>query len=1245
MTTQTAPEPNPTESAGRFQAAPTHEFVEYERYIDQCVRRTQGTVKMVDLFAAIMTLVVSLLSVLLVAALCDHWILPGGLGAVGRWFFLLVCLGVCVGFVWRRLWPIVFQRVNPEYAADAIERHTPSLKNSLLNFLFFRRSRRPVPAAVFEVIEQQAAVGLSDVSVETAVDRSHLVRLGYALVVLLVCGVAYTLFSPKNPLQTVARVATPWADIAVPSRVEILDIRPDSRDLELPRGSRLSVSAKVKGVDDGDPVTVYYSTADRRIVDQPIAMHVPTNDFRYACQVPDDEQGIQQDVTFRIEAGDARTATYRVRMTPAPTIDIDSVHYEYPAYTGYVSREVDREGDLRAIEGTRVTIHARANQRIESAHVDFDCDGKPDQAMRVDQDAPSDENGAAGTWATVSFPLGLNEDRTAPRHTSYQLRFTNQAGHRNLEPIRYAIDVTPDLAPEIEIRQPREREIELPENATLDVETAAVDPDFSLRRVRVTGRKIGPGQTDDKPGAAPLFTVNLLDQERSGQFLGRYQLAPRRLALKAGDLVEFWAVATDNKAPEANRTETERFRVRILPSEGDQGEPAPDSQRPDGGQKPDADQTQQPQDGGKADSRKEQDPSQQPGKSRPGAEGQQEQPAEDQGQPDRDQTDENKGDKENEQPGEPGAQDQKEQRPQDRPRDQQNKENGKDQASKDEASGEQDDSKSNQQGVKKPGEQDPSATRDDQPGAGSQESQPSSEGSEPDAAAGKGASPSDRTGDKQSGQPGEGASQSGASAGKENSDQQTGSQEPGEQQPGEQPEDAQAIEDSEPVPSDGTDDGKAFERMQEHFQEKAEDDTASGSQRQSGAQDDQTPASDAKEETPADQRPKAQPADATDSATGATQDAESEDARNKETSDQAPDDPQTPQGGQPKPDTGDAQGQPGSTAPRPPKPGADSSLPKTSKDQRRPDDNTPSPEAKDSRKSDSQGADSGDRSGGGKKGQGQQADREGTGAAGNNQPAEDGGATSSETGGDRQSEKAGADALSDNKTGASSGDQKGAGSESRPGESGDSPQGDSASGDSPKGDSPRGDSPSLSGQREPTSPDDSTTPPETPEGRSKSDAPSSEPVGGGSTGPGEATPRPVEQEPGADKANLDYARKSTDLVLERLEDQIGRQNVDQDLLDKLGWTEEDMRRFVERWRQLKDAARGPNADNVEAKRELDQRLRSLGFREKQRIELRGGQRQDTMRGMSETRRRPPPASIQELLKAYQRGTSRAATKD
>lgn len=95
--------------------------------------------------------------------------------------------------------------------------------------------------------------------------------------------------------------------------------------------------------------------------------------------------------------------------------------------------------------------------------------------------------------------------------------------------------------------------------------------------------------------------------------------------------------------------------------------------------------------------------------------------------------------------------------------------------------------------------------------------------------------------------------------------------------------------------------------------------------------------------------------------------------------------------------------------------------------------------------------------------------------------------------------------------------------------------------------------------------------------------------------------------------------------------------VDQELLDELGWTKEDLQAFIDRWERMQDGAK----NKEDGKRELDQALRSLGIRPRDTSLKSNSARDDQARGMKESRRTAPPAEYAEQFKAYTQGTSRA----
>ena len=288
--------PSPTESEG---------------FIDRRLRQTRRRVKTVDLAGGLVTLAIGVLLYLFVAAVADHWLVSGGLGVGLRlllWFGLVA--GTAAYFV-RRLLPPLLHRINPIFAADTIEKSEPTLKNSLINFLLLRGRREQVAAPVYRAIESRAAADLSKVSIETAVDRTHLLRLDCVLAVVVAMIALYLFLSPKNPLCSAARVLLPWSAIDAPTRVTIRDVKPG--DKRVFHGDSVEVSAVVAGLRENEPLLLVYSTADRQTVNQTIEMTAAKDATRYRCQFPQGDLGFQQDYEYHLEGGDCQSPLYHIR--------------------------------------------------------------------------------------------------------------------------------------------------------------------------------------------------------------------------------------------------------------------------------------------------------------------------------------------------------------------------------------------------------------------------------------------------------------------------------------------------------------------------------------------------------------------------------------------------------------------------------------------------------------------------------------------------------------------------------------------------------------------------------------------------------------------------------------------------------------------------------------------------------------------------------------------------------------------
>ena len=123
--------------------------------------------------------------------------------------------------------------------------------------------------------------------------------------------------------------------------------------------------------------------------------------------------------------------------------------------------------------------------------------------------------------------------------------------------------------------------------------------------------------------------------------------------------------------------------------------------------------------------------------------------------------------------------------------------------------------------------------------------------------------------------------------------------------------------------------------------------------------------------------------------------------------------------------------------------------------------------------------------------------------------------------------------------------------------------------------------------------------------------------------------------PDSDEANLEYARRVTDMVLERLSDQQSRP--DAKLLKELGWTQEDYQQFLQRWSQLKQSREG-----ADGQRDLDDTLRGLGLRPPHDRLRQGNSQTDQLRGLRNSGlRSSPPSQYLEQFDAFKKGTARS----
>ena len=615
-----------------------------DRYLARRLEAAGADFKGVALTNFLLAAAVAAAIWLALGVLAEHWIVPGGLPRVVRWGWLAAGGLALVGAAVRWLLPLVRYRVNLVYAARAIEREHPELHNDLVNTVLVKAHPEGSTAVVVRSLEKRAAKRLADVPTDGVIDRTLAVRLAMLLAALVGLACLYELVAPKSLLVSAVRLVAPWAGIAAPSRVrvdpprlhwrmpgagvvdpqffgagpEAQEVMVDRGSATLVRGRQVVLAAAVRGLRGGEQPVVHVVPVKDDGSHDPSGTPWRIDMVRGAGEgeaarsftafLPDAVRGLENSIELTIAAGDARSAPVRLIVVDAPSLLVREARYDFPAYIARAPETVAWQGDLKAPEETQVTLIAECNQPIDAAWIDFACDGHRDLKMKV---------GASDlTRASVTFPLRMNADRTAPEHATYRLLFQPRGANQGepeaivTEPMEHRIEVVADLTPEVTIESPTDSPLAVPRDAPVPVRVRALDPDHGLSRVVIETRIDGGRAVPPMP---------LLEVAKQGPFKGTARLVPFNLGAEAGSVLQYRAVATDNRPQQPNVSVTPWQELKIdekappqpdepepdLPNDSKKGRPGEDrsdeSDRADDGGDAEQDGGAQPEDGREQD--------------------------------------------------------------------------------------------------------------------------------------------------------------------------------------------------------------------------------------------------------------------------------------------------------------------------------------------------------------------------------------------------------------------------------------------------------------------------------------------------------------------------------------------------------------------------------------------------------------------------------------------------------------------
>jgi hypothetical protein len=526
-----------------------------DAFVEEQLARARRRVRILDVSSALLLFAAGTVGYALAAGLLDRKIdfSPASRQAAFAAYAVVAAVFLAVAV----LRPLM-RRVNPYYAARAVEGVLPGAKNSVVNWLDLHGEA--LPGAVRAAIAQRAAKDLAKADLERAISGRRAVWLTGLTALLLFLAFGVLLTSGVGGFGTLlARVFAPFG-VGVNARQTLLTlVRPAGGDAVIGVGQAFDVAVRVEG----------------RVPDpqKPDALRLL---YRYRDGEPYEEQALESDAgdvwmtvippsrtfngfSYKVVGGDAETPEHRVTVRSTPLIERFDVTYHYRPYTGWPDRTV-QVANLHALRGTEAELVLRTNRAVKEGRLEVETrDGKRDVPAELIADDPQ----------AMRARLVMDQEG------HYRVRFTTTDGDSNPAAIPYSIQVDLDLPPKVELTKPA-ADVTLPANGTLRLE-GKVEDDIGVKDVTLRLRQVGGAALQSQPyRSLRLGERGYPKQVDYQDFVALDKVKDaegKPFALSKGMVLEYWLEGADAcDFPKPNVAESKHFKVEI-------GEPTADKQK------------------------------------------------------------------------------------------------------------------------------------------------------------------------------------------------------------------------------------------------------------------------------------------------------------------------------------------------------------------------------------------------------------------------------------------------------------------------------------------------------------------------------------------------------------------------------------------------------------------------------------------------------------------------------------------
>lgn len=434
--------------------------------------------------------------------LCDAWF---HFGSSGRWVAFLLTLAPLVAGIVLAV-PAWLQKLSDAGIARRIERSCGGAGNVLISAVQFDRDlapESPLRAALFQEMHDP----FPGVRWAEVFDLALLKKLAFLLAGIALILAAWALVEPAYFSNSAARIFLPAGDIAPFTRTRILDLKPGGA--EVPHGSEVTLTARLGGQ---IPRSARVCFRDSGATWQKALMECEAGQPEFSFTWKE----VREPLEYYIEAGDARSAIYKIRVRPRTAIRSRSAEIEPPAYTRLPLGKARNFSALpNLIPGSRVAVLVEFNTPVENLKVA----GEKDAGFVLNRLDGSQWQFSGKIFSTQAVKLA----------------YSDVNGITDTDTVE--ITVKPDEPPKLRITSPAEgREIVTTRDATLPLQCTATD-DFGLGSVAVFK------STNDKAEAQLVHEWK--DAAGKKSFLAETQIPLGKFCSPDEDRATFCVIAKD----------------------------------------------------------------------------------------------------------------------------------------------------------------------------------------------------------------------------------------------------------------------------------------------------------------------------------------------------------------------------------------------------------------------------------------------------------------------------------------------------------------------------------------------------------------------------------------------------------------------------------------------------------------------------------------------------------------------------